>query len=786
MRVFTRSLAGILVFAFSAGSVGQLSAGVQMERFVTPAGAVGSIDESASPVSESLQVSAPKPAPHYPYEVDELTIKAIKSRPAVRDVSGAKVIQASSIPEGAFGKVAAPALGANFDGFDLSISGYIPPDPIMAAGPNHLVLAVNLIWGIFTKTGAPSAFNAIQNWFAPVNTLNLDYSDPKVLYDQYAGRWIVMCIAFGDNANPRGAYFISVSDDANPGGTWFKWMIPVPNDGTFPDFPGVGFDASDAVYFTANHFGITDGVFKYASAVILKKSELYANNPAVPPLTVTRFNGMIDPTDGALTFTIKPSVAFDDPVSGTFLLNTLGSVGSNLELWRITDPVGPSPALAHRATIPIGSYAAPPDAVQPSGVTPIETNNSTIQSEVQYRNGRLYLAFPQAYDFGGGTVSAIRYLELDTTGSIIQNIIYGADGEYFFFPAPLSVKSGNAAMVFSHSSPGSFCGARYVGNFPNDMTAGVLQTGQGTYSIVAGGRNRWGDYGGIAQDPVLPRKVWMYHEYAGTGNTWRTRAGEITLQNHAPQISGPAVLSLNEEDTLSDTITVVEPDGETIASFALLAPAPDFVSFTDLGGGKASLSLTPDCLDAGVDTIKIAAADNAAPSLADTLEIEITVQDRNCRPVAVRSGPDTIRINQCQNRFFTLAASDPDSSGSISFSVGAVPVFASVIDSGNARGGLSLSPTITDLGGYTVQVFASDGQDSGVLAVPVQVFQRGDLNRDAGLTPSDVVLLLLCVFLGETPPAGPDACDLDGGGPSASDIVVLLNAAFLADPLPPC
>lgn len=774
---------GVSLFGFNAVLGQQTPAGVQVKQIVTPPGVV----ESAGDIP---QAPAPPPGVRTPRPEEEKDerLEAIKRRGLPPGDVKARVLQAIIAPDGAAPLPMAPSLGTNFNGFNLAASGYVPPDPHMAAGPNHLILSVNLRFAIYSKTGSPGAVYTFQSWFSTVNTLNLGYSDPKVMYDQYAKRWIVMCIGFATTDNLRGGYFVSVSQDSNPTGTWYKWLVPVPNDSTFPDYPGVGYDSSDAVYFTANHFRNDSSNFKYAGIMILRKSELYANNPAVPPLTATQLSGMINPWDGERTHTIKPSVSFGTPISGAFFANTQGDSGTVVELWRLTDPVT-LPTLTHRATVPVGLFTAPPDAKQPTIPTLINDNSSTIQGEVHYRAGKLYFAFPQAYTFGtdSDTESVIRYLELDTSGSINQNILYGADGEFFFFPAVIASNSGNVAMVFSHSSASSFCGARYVGNFPDDLTAGVLKAGEGTYSIVAGGRNRWGDYGGIAQDPNVPRRVWMYHEYAGPppGSNWRTRAGAILLLNHPPQIVDPGPLSVNEEDTLTGTISVVEPDEEGISSFALLSP-PAFASFTNLGGGQGELKLTPTCADEGNYTIQVVAADNATPALADTIDVAVTVLDHNCRPVAGLSGPDTIRVNQCQSVPAGITSVDPDASGSVSLSPGSLPSFATLIDSGNGNGRLEVTPTTADLGGYTAYVFASDGQDSSALAVPIQVFQKGDLNQDGALAPADVVLLLNCIFLSAPPPAGAGACDMDGGGPSPSDVVVLLNGVFLASPLPPC
>jgi len=67
----------------------------------------------------------------------------------------------------------------------------------------------------------------------------------------------------------------------------------------------------------------------------------------------------------------------------------------------------------------------------------------------------------------------------------------------------------------------------------------------------------------------------------------------------------------------------------------------------------------------------------------------------------------------------------------------------------------------------------------------VTVVPKGDLNADGGLSPTDAVLTLICVNLGEAPPNGAAFCDLNCDGMnSPADIVLELNAVFLGSPFP--
>jgi hypothetical protein len=54
----------------------------------------------------------------------------------------------------------------------------------------------------------------------------------------------------------------------------------------------------------------------------------------------------------------------------------------------------------------------------------------------------------------------------------------------------------------------------------------VLKAGTAKYvALDSGGRNRWGDYNGVAADPSNSRVVWFYGMYASALNTWGTWVG---------------------------------------------------------------------------------------------------------------------------------------------------------------------------------------------------------------------------------------------------------------------
>src|SRR4029077_6929744 len=81
-----------------------------------------------------------------------------------------------------------PTLLPPFDGPDeVSAGGFLPPDDNMAAGPNHVVVAVNLVLQAYTKTGAPAGGlqildTATGHFFGGLGLSGDGTSDPRVAY----------------------------------------------------------------------------------------------------------------------------------------------------------------------------------------------------------------------------------------------------------------------------------------------------------------------------------------------------------------------------------------------------------------------------------------------------------------------------------------------------------------------------------------------------------------------------------------------------------------------------
>lgn len=91
--------------------------------------------------------------------------------------------------------------------------------------------------------------------------------------------------------------------------------------------------------------------------------------------------------------------------------------------------------------------------------------------------------------------------------------------------------NGNMIIVMSRSGPTEFASILYNGRRSTDalgtlQPSTMLKAGAAHYQgLDPGGRNRWGDYNGVAADPANARAIWFYSMYASAPNVWATWVG---------------------------------------------------------------------------------------------------------------------------------------------------------------------------------------------------------------------------------------------------------------------
>jgi hypothetical protein len=428
----------------------------------------------------------------------------------------------------------APAVGASFDG--LGATAWQPPDCTCAVGPNHVLLAVNTDLAGYSKTG-----HQIFRWanmttlFGKVLPSGAKLFDPRVAYDHYQNRWIVVAAARRDS--PAGSWLlIGVSQSPDPGAGYWIWALDDSLNGgtptnTWGDYPMLGFD-TQAIYVTFNMFQVGGG-YQYAKIRILNKAEMYSGG--VGPNHVVRWYDFWNLKDGAgnIAFTVQPCVHFRGTGGNppAYFVNTKFGAGSTLTLWQLDNPLalwsGGAPTLS-RTDITCRSYDLPPNAQQSGSTNPIATNDNRLLSAMfQFAGGvqRVWTCHTVKYTWPGESVarSIMQWYEVDAIGrSIVQQNGFGASGTYYFFPAIQTDINRNAYLVFGRSSPSEFAALRATGRKVGDPAgslqgSAILKSGASTYP---GGR--WGDYFTACRDGGNANVAWVFGEYADAGGHWGT------------------------------------------------------------------------------------------------------------------------------------------------------------------------------------------------------------------------------------------------------------------------
>lgn len=480
-----------------------------------------------APAPEIIQ---PRPAKsRYPITME--AFQALKTQ-VHRDVAraipkGMTIVRAkppSSAPAAlAAGLAAAPSI--NVDGIPATTSE--PPDCTCAAGPGHVLIAVNASVAIHDKsTGKSLLQRTLGQWFGSLGK-GMMLFDPKACYDQFDDRYVLVVMG-RDEATKRSVFLVSVSKTSDPmSGGWFNFTLDATVEGTkkmnqWADYPGLGYDHR-AIYLTANMFTWGDQ-FSYAKLRILDKTQIYSGKaPTFVDIAKLKEPG------GGYAFTVLPCQCFGAP-NDFYLVNATypnAQGATTLVHWTLTDPLG-KPKLKAVA-VNVANFSIPPSARQPGGT--LASDDTRLQNAV-FRSGSLWTALTSAQVFGAGAASppsaAVRWYQIEAgTAKLLQQGALGNASEDLFYPSVQPDSNNEVDVYFCRSSKTRHGSLAVATRRPADPPGSLGAVRPIVAGLTTYGGNRWGDYNGIACDPGVPGAVWCYGVYAGPGGKWATRLARI-------------------------------------------------------------------------------------------------------------------------------------------------------------------------------------------------------------------------------------------------------------------
>ena len=199
-----------------------------------------------------------------------------------------RAISRLAAPQAAASQAAAsaiPAPSVNFEGLsnqdNFNVFGFRvnPPDPVGDVGRNHYVEMINLVFGVYSKTGTlllgPVDTGTLWTGF-PIEDCTDPSRDPIVVYDQTADRWLLTQFTTRGLDDPTLPFYncVAISQTGDPTGAYYRYAFSTGLN--FPDYPKYG------VY--GNSYIITDRQFgptvEYGIGVhALERAQMIKGNP---------------------------------------------------------------------------------------------------------------------------------------------------------------------------------------------------------------------------------------------------------------------------------------------------------------------------------------------------------------------------------------------------------------------------------------------------------------------------------------------------------------------------
>ena len=428
----------------------------------------------------------------------------------------------------------------NYDQNGVLAGESIPPDNAGAVGPDHFVITINSSVEWYEKISRQRLYQESLDTLFKVNAPQYGLFDPRVLWDPYDQRFVIIAIEQDDNSKTS-ILHLAVSQTTNPQDGWYFQRIDtrleINGKSTWTDFPGLGV-SSEAIYFTANMFEF-NGSFQASRVWIIDKG-LYTSGH-------TSTANVYDPsTEAGLSsqaFTIIPArMHGTQPENvGDFMFSTEwdDNNGNNdlLAIFRIDDPLGSNGGpffnvqLVNPGEIHNNS-AGVPEMPQKDSNKKIDAGDDRAQS-CTWRNDIFVGAYTtnptSGDDVGEATVFwfTVNTSNLDALSLEQQGYIGGediADTTYTCYPAVAINKYGEIGIGFSASAPSIYAGSYFAVHQTTDPAGGtqgaqLMRAGDDYYerTFTFGiGRNRWGDYSSITVDPTDTTSFWVFNQYAMT------------------------------------------------------------------------------------------------------------------------------------------------------------------------------------------------------------------------------------------------------------------------------
>jgi hypothetical protein len=414
-------------------------------------------------------------------------------------------------------------LQKNFPG--IGFTGWIPPDPEIAVGPNFIVSTVNSDIAFFNKSTGAKTFQqpmSAGGFFSGIGVTSSFTFDPKCFFDKISNRFFVI-ICEEDDATQTSKMLLAVSDDADPAGTWYKYRIESKaNDGSgehWLDYPGFGYN-KDAIVFTGNMFPFAGGGV-FTQVVVIPKAPLLTGGAATASYL----------QDGTM-FTVQPSRVPEASQANIYGVSAQST--TSIRIVALTNLLSTPQLFKKDVAVPAWVR---PSAVPVNGGRFLDGLDGRLYN-CHFRGGRLVTAHSTKngdgrmkarwYEFNVNTWPASGSPTLKQSGDILLS------GTNTHMPAINTNSAGDISVIYSRNDSGTNPTTCESSRFATDALGSmgapvVIANSAGLYG--GAGTNRWGDYFGCEIDPNDGLTFWGIGMVAAAGGAWVTHIDKWTVSS---------------------------------------------------------------------------------------------------------------------------------------------------------------------------------------------------------------------------------------------------------------
>lgn len=413
------------------------------------------------------------------------------------------------------------SVGRSFVANNLSI--YTPCDNAMAISDSgYIVSGDNYTVEYYDET--PDTLLQHQEYHTFYNDpllLGVPF-DPRIIYDRYSHRFILVTLAYADSA--ANLILLSISKNQDPRNGWHHYRInsDTLTENKWLDFPTLGVNKHE-LFISGNVFADDGTGFSGNKLFQIRKRELLDGQPMVCRV----WNDVRD-ADGALGYTLLPlsdGLMRDKYDRGIYLVSTdlvsQGLSSNDLNWYFLTDSLDALGVTIQAHETPAGvAYSDPFAAFQLNGPEPIRIGDSKAASGFILDG---VINFVHAKNTNNYSTLVLNRLDINTNTN--QRFPWGFSAgqiDYCFpsiaFWGADSSDADNILMCFQRTGSTIFPELMVV-NFQGGAfapTSTVVRQGDGFIDInpIAGQVERWGDYTAIQRRYAAnPKACWLAGSY---------------------------------------------------------------------------------------------------------------------------------------------------------------------------------------------------------------------------------------------------------------------------------